>query len=121
MVAPPPNLTTVTGTVLDRRPHDTLPDWDVVTYPARGYMPISFFGPKHAWSVSPNKAKYEAPVEAQIKVTIHAADAKLAPVGAPLKLDYFHVDLGGRLRHRSRDHHSRRHGRPGGGDGGRVA
>jgi hypothetical protein len=31
MVAPPPNLTTVTGTVLDRRPHDELPDWDVVT------------------------------------------------------------------------------------------
>jgi hypothetical protein len=31
MVAPPPNLTTVTGTVLARRPHDELPDWDVVT------------------------------------------------------------------------------------------
>jgi hypothetical protein len=31
VVAPAPNLTTVTGTVLARRPHDTLPDWDVVT------------------------------------------------------------------------------------------
>jgi hypothetical protein len=31
VVAPSPNLTTVTGTVLDRRPHDTLPDWDAVT------------------------------------------------------------------------------------------
>ncbi len=72
-----------------------IPDWDYVAYPARGYMPIQFFGAKHAWSVSPNKAKYEAPVEAQIKVTVQAADAKLAPVGAPLKLDYFHVDLGG--------------------------
>jgi hypothetical protein len=31
VVAPAPNLTTVTGSVLDRRPHDTLPDWDAVT------------------------------------------------------------------------------------------
>src|SRR6478672_127200 len=31
MVAPPPNLTVVTGTVLDRRPSETLPDWDAVT------------------------------------------------------------------------------------------
>jgi hypothetical protein len=72
-----------------------IPDWDFVSYPTRGYMPIQFFGPKHAWSVSPNKAKYEAPVEAQIKVTIQPVDAKLAPAGAPLKLDYYHVDLGG--------------------------
>jgi len=72
-----------------------IPDWDYVTYPARGYMPVQFFGPKHAWSVSPNMAKYQAPVEAEIKVTIQPADAKLAPVGAPLKLDYYHVDTGG--------------------------
>jgi hypothetical protein len=31
VVAPPPNLTAVAGTVLDRRPSETLPDWDVVT------------------------------------------------------------------------------------------
>jgi hypothetical protein len=31
VVAPPPNLTTITGTVLARRPSETLPDWDVVT------------------------------------------------------------------------------------------
>jgi len=35
-----------------------IPNWDYVAYPARGYMPISFFGAKHAWSVSPNKAVY---------------------------------------------------------------
>lgn len=72
-----------------------VPDWDFVAYPARGYMPISFFGPKHAWSVSPNLKHFKAPVEAQIQVTIRAADAKLAPTGPPLKLDYFHVDGGG--------------------------
>lgn len=72
-----------------------VPDWDFVSYPARGYMPIQFFGSRHAWSVSLNKAKYQAPVESQIKVTLKAADAKLAPTGPELKLDYYHVDLGG--------------------------
>lgn len=72
-----------------------IPDWDFVSYPARGWMPISFFGPKHAWSVSLNPKKYEMPVEAQIKVSIKPADAKLAPAGPELKLEYFHVDTGG--------------------------
>jgi len=72
-----------------------VPEWDFVSYPARGYMPIQFFGARHAWSVSLNRAKFEAPVEAQIKVTLKAADAKLAPTGPELKLDYSHVDLGG--------------------------
>jgi hypothetical protein len=31
VVAPPPNLTSVTGTILARHPHETLPDWDAVT------------------------------------------------------------------------------------------
>lgn len=73
----------------------SVPDWDFVAYPARGYMPVQFFGPKHAWSVSPNPAKFHAPVEAQIKVELRAADARLAPTGPALKLDYFHVDTGG--------------------------
>lgn len=72
-----------------------VPDWDYVTYPARGYMPISYFGAKHAWSVVLNPAKYKTPVESEIKVVIKAADAKLAPTGPELKLDYYHVDTGG--------------------------
>jgi hypothetical protein len=72
-----------------------VPDWDFVSYPARGFMPIQYFGPKHAWSVSLNPEKFQAPVEAQIKVTIRPADAKLAPAGPELKLDYYHVDTGG--------------------------
>jgi len=78
--------------------HDTsnreVPDWDFVGYPARGWMPIQFFGPKIAWSISPNMGKFEALVEAQVKVTIQLADAKLNPVGAPLKIDYFKIDSG---------------------------
>jgi len=30
VVSPPPNLTVVSGRVLARRPHDSLPDWDTV-------------------------------------------------------------------------------------------
>jgi hypothetical protein len=75
--------------------NSAVPEWDFVAYPARGYMPVQFFGDRHAWSVSPNMAKFQAPVEAQIKVTIQPADAKLSPAGPALKLDYFHVDTGG--------------------------
>ena len=73
-----------------------VPDWDFVAYPARGYMPTSFFGPKHAWSVSPNKSKYATPVQAKIKVTLQpVSPVKFAPTGPALKLDYFKVDTGG--------------------------
>jgi hypothetical protein len=72
-----------------------VPDWDFVSYPARGYMPTQLFGAKQAWSVSLNRAKFQPPVEAQVKVTLKAADARLAPTGPELKLDYYHVDLGG--------------------------
>ncbi len=72
-----------------------VPDWDFVSYPSRGFMPIQYFAAKHAWSVSLNPAKYQIPVEGQIKVTIRPADAKLAPAGPELKLDYYHVDTGG--------------------------
>lgn len=73
-----------------------VPDWDYVAYPARGYMPTSHFGARQAWSVSPNPAKYAKPNPSKIKVTVQpVGPGKLAPLGPPLKLDYFKVDLGG--------------------------
>ena len=72
-----------------------VPDWDYVSYPAKGYMPAQFFGNRHAWTVSLNMSKYARPEQEKITVEIHTADAKLAPVGPALKLDYYHVDLGG--------------------------
>ncbi len=80
---------------LDASNRENVPDWDFVAYPARGYMPTSFFGSRHAWSVSPNPAKFATPVQARLKVTIQpVSPGKLAPVGAPLKLDTFKVDTG---------------------------
>ena len=73
-----------------------VPDWDYVAYPARGYMPVPFFGPRHAWSVSPNPRKFATPVQAKLNVTIQPVGAgKFAPMGPPLKIDYFKVDTGG--------------------------
>jgi hypothetical protein len=69
-------------------------EWDFVAYPARGYMPSEFFVNHSAWSVSPNPEKYAAPSK-DVKVTIRAADAKLAPSGSPLTMDYLHMDTGG--------------------------
>lgn len=72
-----------------------VPDWDHVAYPAAGYMPTSLFGPRHAWSVVPNPSRYAAPSQDQVKVLIQPVDGRQAPVGAALKMDYFHVDQGG--------------------------
>ena len=40
MVAPPPNLTVVSGRVLARRAHDTLPGWDAVTLAVDATAPV---------------------------------------------------------------------------------
>lgn len=87
-----------TGNYAAMYAHDSsnkdIPDWSFIGYPAAGYMPIAFFGNRHAWSVTPNPSKYETPAQNQIKVTIQPIDVRQAPVGAPLKLDYYHVDAG---------------------------
>jgi hypothetical protein len=72
-----------------------VPDWDFVAYPARGYMPIEFFGEHSAWSVSLNMDKFEKSGRNRPEVTIKAANDKLAPEGEPLKLDFCIVELGG--------------------------
>jgi hypothetical protein len=40
VVAPPPNLTRISGTVLARRPHDTLADWDAVSVAVDAASPV---------------------------------------------------------------------------------
>ena len=67
----------------------SVPDWDYVAYPTRGYMPISLFGGGYAWSVSLNMGKYATPSQDAVKVTIQPMDGKL---GDPLKLDCLTVE-----------------------------
>jgi len=73
----------------------SLPDWEYVAYPARGYMPCEFFGAQHAWSVSLNPAKYGRPSKGDVRVEIHAVGADLTPLGDALKLGYFNFENSG--------------------------
>jgi hypothetical protein len=68
-----------------------VPDHDMVCYPARGYMPIGFFGSKHAWSVTLNARKYKAPAK-DYAPKIYRVDESGAKIGEPLTLDYKNVD-----------------------------
>jgi hypothetical protein len=40
VVAPPPNLTVLSGTILARRPHPVMPDWDVVVLAVDATSPV---------------------------------------------------------------------------------
>lgn len=73
----------------------SVPDWDFVACPARGYMPAELFGKRQAWSVSPNMGKYAPPKKDGVQVSIKPANEKCEPAGAALKLDYFNVENGG--------------------------
>jgi hypothetical protein len=73
----------------------SVPEWDVVTYPTRGAMPVQFFGARHAWSISPNTKKYALPAQSELAVSIRALNAKAEPQGDALALEYFHLDTGG--------------------------
>lgn len=70
------------------------PAWDTVAYPCKGFMPVEFFGPQHAWSLSLNRSKFKIN-PGQIKVTVTPADEQGKASGEPLKIDYFNVDVGG--------------------------
>lgn len=75
-----------------------VPDWDMITYPARGYMPTQLFGAERAWSVTLNPQHYATPSQSDIKVRVWevrtpALDVEKLMQGAPLNLDYFAVEL----------------------------
>lgn len=79
--------------------HDTsgkgrVPDWDLICYPARGYMPVTLFplqagiGGKawmrgaYAWSVTVNTRKFQTPSKDAIKVTVRRMDdGEVEPIG----------------------------------------
>jgi len=69
-----------------------VPDFDFVSYPARGLMPVEYFHAGWAWNVSLNPRKYRTPDDA-VKPQIYEADEPMKKVGEPLKLDYEKVNL----------------------------
>jgi hypothetical protein len=69
-----------------------VPDFDFVCYPARGYMPLEYFSPQEAWSVSLNPRKFKAP-PAKTQPKIFTWDAKTKEKGEPLPLNSVKVDF----------------------------
>jgi hypothetical protein len=71
-----------------------VPDYDLVSYPARGYHPLDLFHAGHAWHVSFNPERY-ALVSDECRLAIYPLGPDLKRAGKPLELDYFHVDKAG--------------------------
>ena len=74
-----------------RRPN--MRDWDIVAYPARGYMPTEYFSPDRAWSLIVNRGHIKLPA-GDIDISIRRLDDALQP-GKPLELNYKAVETGG--------------------------
>ncbi|MHC4514323.1 MAG: CAP domain-containing protein [Planctomycetota bacterium] len=64
-----------------------------IYYPPRGYTPVDFFGPRHAFSISIIKGGQAKKDSLDIKIT--PLDKQYLPAGAPLELDYLNVTTGG--------------------------
>ncbi|MEX0641543.1 MAG: hypothetical protein WD468_02525 [Pirellulales bacterium] len=56
---------------LDQR-RKVVPKWQMVLYPARGYMPNEYFGDRHAWSVVLNPTQYK--IGPDVKAEIYELD-----------------------------------------------
>ncbi|MFO1492033.1 MAG: SHD1 domain-containing protein [Kiritimatiellia bacterium] len=72
-----------------------VPDWEMVAYPAPGFFPISYFGARHAWSITLNPNEFRHPEEireGQIKVCRVHDSGKL---GDEMQLVYSGVDHAG--------------------------
>jgi len=70
-----------------------VPDYDFVAWPPKGYLPVEYFGAKHAWSVSFNPTKYKL-TSSKVKVGVFQTDIHLNK-GEALKNDHFNVDTSG--------------------------
>jgi len=71
-----------------------VPDFDFISWPARGLMPVEYFKSGWVWSVSVNPRKYNPPGE-DVAVKLYTADEKGDKVGDPRKLNFNAVDTGG--------------------------
>ncbi len=69
------------------RSRKNTPDFDYVSYPAPGYMPVDYFKPNYAWSVSLNPKKFQPPATNVIP-KIYPVDEKGTPAELPIKLNF---------------------------------
>jgi uncharacterized protein YkwD len=68
----------------DRSRRD-IPDWQIIAYPCRGFVPVNYFSADRAWSVTVNPQHF-APPTADFEVKISPLDRKMA-AGEPLEIE----------------------------------
>jgi hypothetical protein len=71
--------------------NDTIPPYDFVPFPPRGYIPGRYITRGHAWSVSLDPARYTIPDEKAVTVTVTPLGRRLRPAGQALRLEFFTV------------------------------
>ncbi len=67
---------------------------DTVLYPPAGWVPVSMFGARRAWSVAPVRGSGLKEI-GTTKVTVRRLDADWLPAGEPLDLDHVGIADGG--------------------------
>lgn len=76
-----------------------MPDYDFISYPASGFMPIQYFGPNHAWNVSLNPKKYKEPTSKVTVAILSQPDAvpkgKIPPKLENVALNHKKIHVGG--------------------------
>jgi len=66
-------------------------DYDYISWPAQGLMPVNYFGGRHAWNVSLNPERYKK-VKDTVAVTVYRTNADGMKTGDALALDHKSVD-----------------------------
>ncbi|MEM7516174.1 MAG: hypothetical protein AAF368_04515, partial [Planctomycetota bacterium] len=62
---------------------------DAILYPPPGWVPVDFFGERHAWGITPIRGSISRPDD--LVATVRELDEDWVPKGEPLELDYKNV------------------------------
>ncbi|MCB9919625.1 MAG: hypothetical protein H6832_14575 [Planctomycetes bacterium] len=70
------------------------PRLDFVSYPPAGFVPIEYFGPRHAWSITFSASTSHKKL-AESEIRLYRLDERFLRVGEALPFDACHVAAGG--------------------------
>jgi hypothetical protein len=70
-------------------------DYDLISFPPPGYVPIDFFGAKYAWSITLNPAKYCMPKLDEVVVQLFPIEQGNADRAHAIEIENLAVDTQG--------------------------
>ncbi len=70
----------------------SVPEFDFVCYPPRGYAPNDYWRRNTAWSVSFDASRYPAGSGSDLEISVRAFDDEFRPAGDPLPLENVRLD-----------------------------